>query len=42
MFLISNILGSIFLVTEATLAYFAFSSLTNFCVKPEDYVGHFE
>ena len=34
MFLYSHIVGAIFLATEALLAYFAFSSLTNFCVKP--------
>ena len=37
MFLYSNIIGSIFLGTEAILAYFAFSSLDNFCVKPLDW-----
>lgn len=31
MFLISNIVGSIFLCTEAWLAYFAFSGLDNLC-----------
>jgi hypothetical protein len=36
MFLYSNIIGSIFLGTEAVLAYFAFSSLENFCVRPHD------
>ena len=34
MFIYSHIVGSTFLATEALLAYFAFSSLTNFCVKP--------
>ena len=46
MFLYSNIIGAVFLGTEAILAYFAFSSLTNFCVKPEEikdesFVPHF-
>jgi len=36
MFLYSNIIGSLFLATEAILAYFAFSSLDNFCVKPKN------
>jgi hypothetical protein len=35
MFIISNIVGSCFLFTEAILAYVAFSSLPNFCVKPD-------
>lgn len=42
MFLWSNIVGSIFLITEGLLAYFAFSSLENFCIKPENWVGPFE
>jgi hypothetical protein len=37
MFLYSNLIGAAFLITEATLAFFAFSSLTNFCEKPKDY-----
>jgi len=37
MFLYSNIIGSIFLGTEAVLAYFAFGTLKNFCVKPENW-----
>lgn len=41
MFLWSNIIGAIFLITEALLAYFAFASLDNFCVKPKDYVGEY-
>ena len=36
MFICSHIVGGTFLATEAMLAYFAFSSLTNFCVKPPD------
>ena len=36
MFLYSNIIGMAFLATEALLAYFAFSSLTNFCIKPDN------
>ena len=36
MFLWSNIIGSIFLATEAWLAYFAFSSLNNICVDHSD------
>jgi len=31
MFLISNIIGASFLIVEAVLAYFAFSSLPNDC-----------
>jgi hypothetical protein len=31
MFLYSNIIGTLFLLTEALLAYFAFSGLTNLC-----------
>jgi len=31
MFLYSNIIGTFFLLTEALLAYFAFSGLTNLC-----------
>jgi hypothetical protein len=37
MFLYSNIIGASFLVVEATLAFFAFSSLENFCDKPSDW-----
>lgn len=37
MFLYSNIIGATFLVVEATLAFFAFSSLGNFCDKPSDW-----
>ena len=37
MFLFSNIIGAAFLITEASLAYFAFSSLENFCEKPKDW-----
>jgi len=37
MFLYSNIIGAIFLATEALLAWFAFGSLQNFCVKPKDW-----
>ena len=36
----SNIIGMTFLAVEAFLAYFAFSSLTNFCVQPPDSVDH--
>jgi hypothetical protein len=36
MFLYSNIVGAIFLAIEALLAFFAFSSLQNFCVKPDN------
>ena len=35
MFLWSNIIGSIFLITEAWLAYFAFASLPNLCSDKE-------
>lgn len=35
MFLYSNIIGSIFLGTEAILAYFAFGKLTSLCVPIE-------
>lgn len=35
MFLISNIVGSIFLVTEALLAYFAFSGYDNVCASAD-------
>jgi hypothetical protein len=37
MFLYSNIIGAIFLATEALLAYFAFSGLSNHCTdgKPQ-------
>jgi hypothetical protein len=35
MFFWSNLIGTAFLLTEALLAYFAFSSLSNFCVEPE-------
>lgn len=35
MFLISNIVGAIFLAVEAMLAYLAFGGLTNPCVRPE-------
>lgn len=41
MFLWSNIIGGIFLLTEALLAYFAFGSLDNFCTKPKDFKGEF-
>jgi len=34
MFFYSNIVGSLFLATEAVLAYLAFSGLSNACVKP--------
>jgi len=34
MFLLSNIVGALFLCTEALLAWFAFSSLDNLCVPP--------
>jgi hypothetical protein len=37
MFLYSNIIGASFLVVEATLAFFAFSSLENFCEKPKEW-----
>jgi len=37
MFFYSNIIGSIFLGTEAVLAYFAFGNLQNFCIKPKDW-----
>lgn len=37
MFLYSNIVGSIFLGTEAVLAYFAFGSLKTFCVQDHDH-----
>ena len=36
MFMYSNILGAVLLGTEALFAYFVFSGLTNFCVKPDD------
>ena len=36
MFLISNIVGSLFLCTEALLAYFAFSGLKNLCSNDDD------
>lgn len=36
MFLWSNIIGSCFLVTEAWLAYFAFSGLSNKCVDEKN------
>jgi len=36
MFLYSNIIGTIFLLTEAWLAYFAFASLDNFCDSKTD------
>lgn len=32
MFLYSNVIGAIFLITESLLAYFAFSKLHNHCV----------
>ena len=35
MFFWSNFIGSIFLGTEAILAYFAFGNLPNYCVKPD-------
>ena len=37
MFLYSNIIGATFLIVEATLAFFAFSSLDNYCEKPTDW-----
>lgn len=37
MFFYSNIIGAAFLITEATLAFFAFSSLNNYCEKPSDW-----
>jgi hypothetical protein len=36
MFLYSNIIGTFFLLTEALLAYFAFSGLTNLCDDKKD------
>mmetsp|Transcript_972 Transcript_972/g.1737 ORF Transcript_972/g.1737 Transcript_972/m.1737 type:complete len:217 (+) Transcript_972:1030-1680(+) len=36
MFLYSNIIGSIFLATEAMLAYFAFASLDSLCVEDKN------
>jgi hypothetical protein len=33
MFLYSNIIGAMFLATEALLAYFAFSGLDNLCTE---------
>ena len=36
MFLYSNIIGALFLVTEAMLAWVAFASLENSCVPPEN------
>ena len=38
MFLYSNIIGTLFLLTEALLAYFAFSGLTNLCDDTHDKV----
>jgi len=35
MFVIANVVGCIFLLAEAWLAWFAFSSLDNFCVNDE-------
>jgi hypothetical protein len=35
MFLYSNIIGAIFLATEALLAFFAFSGLNNLCTGDE-------
>lgn len=37
MFIVSNVIGALFLFTEAILAYFAFSGLDNFCVKPDNW-----
>lgn len=37
MFLWSNVIGALFLATEAMLAYFAFGSLSNYCVKPDNW-----
>lgn len=39
MFMWSNIVGSVCLGTEGLLAWFAFGSLKNFCVKPHDMVA---
>ena len=37
MFLWSNIIGAMFLCTEAMLAWIAFGNLTNRCVPPDDW-----
>ena len=37
MFLYSNIIGACFLGTEGVLAWIAFGSLTNPCVKPPNW-----
>ena len=36
MFLCSNIIGALFLATEALLAYFAFSGLDNLCTDTDN------
>ena len=42
MFLYSNIIGAMFLCTEAMLAWVAFGSLTNRCVPPDGWDPNIE